>query len=171
MAAEQGAVRALSTAINCLPKDLKVGHDVIMDEILLVLFKTSCYDCITGKGPKCQRCNYDKNPHPKNVSFNGCVDAVMETGYIPTKSILTHLHQVWSFKPELFEYILKKAIKLSPSLAHLAEITSEEAWRRICSVCGKEDIKTLMCSACHSIRYCSRQCQKANWKIHKRICY
>ncbi|KAI0270593.1 ankyrin [Gloeopeniophorella convolvens] len=38
-----------------------------------------------------------------------------------------------------------------------------------CSVCGKED-KQRFCAACYVVRYCSPECQKENWKEHKKTC-
>jgi len=35
-------------------------------------------------------------------------------------------------------------------------------------LCGKEG--ALQCSKCRSVRYCSRMCQEAHWKIHKKVC-
>jgi hypothetical protein len=171
MAAEQGAVRALKTAISCLPENPSRNRNGIMEDIFFVLFNTSCYDCINGKGPTCQRCLHDSNPHPKNASFAGCVDVVMDTGYVPTKKILIRLHQTHSFKSELFEYILQSASKLSSSLKPLTQLTTNEAWQNMCSTCGEGNVKTMLCSGCHNIRYCSKKCQKADWKNHKRMCF
>jgi hypothetical protein len=42
-----------------------------------------------------------------------------------------------------------------------------------CQVCEKgkaEGIKLSFCIACRSVSYCSRACQKADWKTHKIIC-
>src|SRR5947209_7521905 len=45
-----------------------------------------------------------------------------------------------------------------------------------CRVCQKEDgddIKLLRCNACKNIKdtwYCSKKCQKADWKEHKKHC-
>lgn len=38
----------------------------------------------------------------------------------------------------------------------------------LCFVCQKENPKT--CSRCHSISYCSKDCQKIDWKRHKTEC-
>jgi MYND finger len=38
-----------------------------------------------------------------------------------------------------------------------------------CKVCGKPD-KTLRCGQCKVVAYCGKEHQKADWKIHKRIC-
>jgi hypothetical protein len=42
-----------------------------------------------------------------------------------------------------------------------------------CQVCEKgkaEGIKLSFCNSCRSVSYCSRACQKADWKAHKVIC-
>jgi hypothetical protein len=42
-----------------------------------------------------------------------------------------------------------------------------------CQVCEKgkaEVLKLSFCSSCLSVSYCSRACQKADWKAHKNIC-
>lgn len=38
-----------------------------------------------------------------------------------------------------------------------------------CLACGKKDVK-FRCSACHSVFFCDRKCQKKAWKIHKKHC-
>lgn len=39
-----------------------------------------------------------------------------------------------------------------------------------CSVCGKKDDKPLMkCSRCKQVTYCSRDCQKKDYKAHKKV--
>merc|ERR1711917_136822 len=44
--------------------------------------------------------------------------------------------------------------------------------RMNCNQCEKELVQEncLICSACRQAVYCSRQCQKLNWKIHKSKC-
>jgi hypothetical protein len=42
-----------------------------------------------------------------------------------------------------------------------------------CQVCEKgkaEGVKLSFCNSCRSVSYCSRECQKADWKMHKVIC-
>jgi hypothetical protein len=42
-----------------------------------------------------------------------------------------------------------------------------------CQVCEKgkaEGVKLSFCNSCRSVSYCSRECQKADWKTHKVIC-
>ena len=38
-----------------------------------------------------------------------------------------------------------------------------------CANC-KLKVGSRLCSACHQIGYCSRECQKAHWKVHKAEC-
>ncbi len=38
-----------------------------------------------------------------------------------------------------------------------------------CAECGKGG-KTLQCTRCRKVRYCSRECQKSHWKTHKPAC-
>ena len=52
-----------------------------------------------------------------------------------------------------------------------------EAWdskAKACRVCGR-DKKTdgsglLNCAGCHHVKYCSRECQRDDWKTHKKSC-
>ena len=42
-----------------------------------------------------------------------------------------------------------------------------------CMQCGKEateDVPLKRCGKCHTTQYCSRECQKASWPIHKTFC-
>jgi hypothetical protein len=35
--------------------------------------------------------------------------------------------------------------------------------------CASEEASSV-CSRCQAVRYCSRECQRADWKAHKRVC-
>lgn len=39
-----------------------------------------------------------------------------------------------------------------------------------CQKCGKSDQGYQRCSKCKEVYYCSRECQKDDWKTHKKIC-
>ena len=37
-----------------------------------------------------------------------------------------------------------------------------------CSICSKEG--TLKCSRCKTKKYCSPECQRIDWRVHKKTC-
>ena len=39
-----------------------------------------------------------------------------------------------------------------------------------CAACGKVGVKLLRCATCKTVWYCSRACQRSDWKVHKRDC-
>lgn len=42
--------------------------------------------------------------------------------------------------------------------------------KEVCSKCGKEGEKLLNCARCKVQKYCSKECQVADWKAHKKTC-
>jgi len=40
-----------------------------------------------------------------------------------------------------------------------------------CKVCSKTDNNMQICSACKSVHYCSVNCQRSHWKVHKTECF
>ena len=51
----------------------------------------------------------------------------------------------------------------------LAEAAAPTAPSRVCANC-KVEAGTKICAACRQVGYCSGDCQKAHWKIHKADC-
>lgn len=47
----------------------------------------------------------------------------------------------------------------------------EQSLKTVCSYCLKTDKKTKRCASCQSSYYCSKECQKADYKNHKKKCY
>lgn len=41
-------------------------------------------------------------------------------------------------------------------------------WEKTCDVCG--EAAKLRCGECKGVRYCSKECQKKDWKNHKQRC-
>ncbi|KIJ15484.1 hypothetical protein PAXINDRAFT_162991 [Paxillus involutus ATCC 200175] len=41
---------------------------------------------------------------------------------------------------------------------------------KICNACGKEGSSLSVCGKCKKARYCSRECQVGDWKVHKKNC-
>ncbi|KAH7379249.1 hypothetical protein DE146DRAFT_761442 [Phaeosphaeria sp. MPI-PUGE-AT-0046c] len=39
---------------------------------------------------------------------------------------------------------------------------------QLCALCNDAALK--QCNSCHNIRYCSTECQKADWSVHKIVC-
>ncbi|KAF8341942.1 hypothetical protein F5887DRAFT_364133 [Amanita rubescens] len=41
---------------------------------------------------------------------------------------------------------------------------------QVCARCHNPEPKLLVCGACKNTSYCSKACQKADWKVHKGVC-
>ncbi|KAJ8488353.1 hypothetical protein ONZ51_g3596 [Trametes cubensis] len=41
---------------------------------------------------------------------------------------------------------------------------------KVCVVCGKGDGPLKWCAKCHKIWYCSKECQRSDWPVHKKTC-
>jgi hypothetical protein len=39
-----------------------------------------------------------------------------------------------------------------------------------CSFCGREGQDLLRCSKCKKVTYCNIDCQRGDWKVHKKTC-
>jgi hypothetical protein len=79
----------------------------------------------------------------------------------------------YSFSAEGFN-LLDEACKEDSQPVNEYYTGLEEKFKQgpFCSSCGADAMgkKLLRCSACRKVEYCSRDCQKADWPIHKRVC-
>ena len=200
MAAEQGALTALKTAFECLPADLKTDHN-ILDSVLLAVFQSSCYECVTGLGSLCQRCMGGDSPHPSNATWTGVLDFLTDLGYKPYKKYLESMSEFLR-KEKLFAYYnaklrgevplepaegpgfiprslsLRQQTNMSQLLAAMGRNTKKELpcpkivipKSAKCSNCKGREQKMMACGQCKQAFYCSKECQKKDWKQHKKSC-
>ncbi|KAL6715380.1 hypothetical protein ACLMJK_006341 [Lecanora helva] len=47
---------------------------------------------------------------------------------------------------------------------------SKSASKPTCDQCGLDGVEMKLCQRCRVARYCNRECQKAAWKEHKKVC-
>ncbi|KAI1415915.1 hypothetical protein F5Y13DRAFT_155659 [Hypoxylon sp. FL1857] len=41
---------------------------------------------------------------------------------------------------------------------------------KVCLNCGADDVELQKCNRCKTAQYCSKECQRADWSIHKQVC-
>lgn len=68
---------------------------------------------------------------------------------------------------------VKQSLTTYPGSKTEVELDSEESVKK-CGHCSKADADPEKpfkpCAKCHTVRYCSRDCQKAGFKLHKKTC-
>lgn len=209
MAAEQGAITAFKTAFECLPAHRKKDQGVL-DSILLAVFQSSCYECVTGLGDLCQRCLGGDTAHPTDATWTGVLDFLTELNYKPSKKYLESMKE-FPGKRKLFAYYSSKLRGEEPSViaegpglgrrplslmqpSSLSDVLSAlgqfgdlsynssalqkqlQSTKAIlpksatCGNCKEREKKMMVCGQCRQVYYCSRECQKKNWKEHKKSC-
>jgi hypothetical protein len=65
----------------------------------------------------------------------------------------------------IFHHNQRSKITTKQLPTHMAEPNSLDS---LCAMCDKQGIHA--CSGCHSIRYCSKLCQKTDWTLQKLLC-
>ena len=206
MAAEQGALRSLKTAFDCLPAHRKKDQRVL-DSILQAVFQSSCYECVTGLGDLCQRCLGGDGPHPSDATWTGVLDFLTDLSYRPSKKYLGSMRE-FPNKEKLFAYYVCKLRGEEPQespegprlgrrplslmqpfslcnflsvLGQFADLPNEIQQQlhtskatlpksATCENCKEREKKMMVCGQCRQAYYCSRECQKKDWKQHKKSC-
>lgn len=71
---------------------------------------------------------------------------------------------------QIRQYIREQGISedITPSIQ--VKWTKSNSTIRRCQYCFKTDEKLSKCSRCKVVHYCSKECQKQDWKIHKVYC-
>jgi hypothetical protein len=126
--------------------------------------------CRAASSPKCQNCG---SPTFKNLQTPMSMLQVVEDPFINVWVNSVCNKPMCEFKVRQDIQDTMALIDSDPQAAarsasiegaadHLREVVS-------CNICGKSD-KTLKCGQCKVVAYCGKEHQKADWKVHKRIC-
>ena len=65
-------------------------------------------------------------------------------------------------------YPLSSSSTLEEDFSSMSIVQEPEADE--CAACKSRERKLLVCSRCKATKYCSANCQKAHWKVHKKAC-
>ncbi|KAJ6125524.1 hypothetical protein N7471_012841 [Penicillium samsonianum] len=116
---------------------------------------------------------------PLSIKFGGrvlcsCGEGTLPTDFMPEfggwEDLAKHCVRM-AISPAFASALVDKPIDLS-----VLSSASDESGQDLnsCQVCGKDKEANgsglMNCSRCHKAKYCSRECQKAHWKKHKKVC-
>lgn len=72
----------------------------------------------------------------------------------------------------IYFYLENKGVSTARTPIDLSTAVANKLVERLaaqqCNLCAKPS--TSLCSACHAIYYCTRECQKTDWAVHKPFC-
>lgn len=66
----------------------------------------------------------------------------------------------------LVEMMRKKV----PGMARVVEQGRRARKEGMCETCGRDGTKLMVCKRCGKVKYCSQECQKVGWRVHKKKC-
>lgn len=89
-----------------------------------------------------------------------------------TKTVKKNPPENLTVKKNPPEKLVKTMKERSPEIAkeESAETTTKKKPRRRCANCGEKASVMKKCADCGTVKYCSRECQKQHWKVHKVNC-
>ena len=94
----------------------------------------------------------------------------------PTILFKDSIYTVKSIDLDLFkkQYCDYKHFEIAYSVLRLdikrLRIVREQHYPRCCAKCNSRDSKLLLCKKCKSEYYCSKECQRSDWRSHRNIC-
>ncbi|RHY83885.1 hypothetical protein DYB37_002333 [Aphanomyces astaci] len=99
----------------------------------------------------------------KDTAHTDALSEVMDQFNVPTTNLMVHT--------EKWEVYVPDAMQRSWEV----DATDDAYWQRhakgsVCDSCHQQHAKLLRCVRCLAAYYCSRECQKAAWKLHKGDC-
>ena len=59
----------------------------------------------------------------------------------------------------------------SPSREKASKCDTDTTIMFVCPICNRNSVRMKRCARCLEMSYCSLECQKKDWKMHKKVCF